>query len=369
MARFQLQESSKRPLVAENAKVLSGPFATLGVFNQNNRRYPDAIYEEAYNKLLPKIQEGRLLGELDHPLNYDEVRLSNVSHIVTEASIRETANGKEVYGKVQLLDTPAGKIVQALVEAGVPIGISSRGFGNTRTVKEGAEVTDLTLITYDLVAEPSFANAVLMSESAKATLASRLDSIERTLPLNESEGENTSTRAQIRNIKEALKKVKDPMEELVESLGQATMEEERAKSLLEESKIRNKNLKDNMAKFQKSYDALKIRESKLVKTVAKLKESNKNYKEKTKAYYESKLIDLQKRLSIEKRGLSVDATLPMLEGLTTEREIEAKLDSMRHLNVRNYDSALKDVSALTEGFDAKPVSKKSSMLSKIVSKV
>ena len=74
--------------------------------------------------------------------------------------------GEVVTGVVELLDTPSGKILQSLVEAGITLGISSRGVGSTR--KQGDSVIvqdDFQLICFDIVSEPSTPGAFMMNES------------------------------------------------------------------------------------------------------------------------------------------------------------------------------------------------------------
>ena len=61
-------------------------------------------------------------------------------------------------GKIRLLDTDAGRQAKALVDAGVPLHISSRAAGE---VSEGGKVKIKQLFTYDLVADPGFENAQL----------------------------------------------------------------------------------------------------------------------------------------------------------------------------------------------------------------
>ena len=59
-------------------------------------------------------------------------------------------------GKIELLNTPTGKIAQAIVEAQIPLGISSRGVGSVKQIGETVEVQDdLEFIAWDLVSNPS----------------------------------------------------------------------------------------------------------------------------------------------------------------------------------------------------------------------
>lgn len=111
-----------------------------------------------YEKL---VKERRATGELDHP-DKQEVRLTNVSHLVTEV----WWNGCDVMGKIKILDTPAGQIAKQLVSGGVQLGISSRGLGSTRQ-ENGMTIVedDFQLVCFDLVSEPSTAGAFLVAES------------------------------------------------------------------------------------------------------------------------------------------------------------------------------------------------------------
>ena len=84
------------------------------------------------------------------------LQTADVSHIITKV----WWEGKDVMGKIKVLDTPSGRILKDLVNAGVKLGISSRGLGS---VKESAGQTvvesDFQLICFDMVSEPSTPNA------------------------------------------------------------------------------------------------------------------------------------------------------------------------------------------------------------------
>src|SRR6185312_245197 len=72
-----------------------------------------------------------------------------------------------VMGKVEVLGTPKGKILESLLESGVTIGISSRGVGSTEKGAQGLDVVqpDYQIICWDIVGEPSTPGAYLMPES------------------------------------------------------------------------------------------------------------------------------------------------------------------------------------------------------------
>ena len=81
-------------------------------------------------------------------------------------------DGDVCYGTVELLDTPAGKILQSLVESGVTLGISSRGVGSTTSQGDHQVVQDdFQLICWDFVSEPSTPGAFMMKEGRDITEA------------------------------------------------------------------------------------------------------------------------------------------------------------------------------------------------------
>ena len=141
--------------------ILEGIFGEIDKKNKNNRIYTESEYLPQIEALQAKIKASKLLGELDHPANFD-VSLKNVSHVIEELTYdKET---KQVKGRIKLLDTDAGRQAKALVDAGVPLQISSRAAG---AVESSGQVKIKQLFTYDLVADPGFENAELtrMNES------------------------------------------------------------------------------------------------------------------------------------------------------------------------------------------------------------
>lgn len=135
--------------------VLEGVFGQIDQKNRNNRIYTETEYVPQIEQLQAKIKSSKLLGELDHPTQFD-TSLKNVSHIVEELFYDKDT--KEVRGKIRLLDTDAGRQAKALVDAGVPLQISSRAAG---AVESNGKVKIKQLFTYDLVADPGFENAEL----------------------------------------------------------------------------------------------------------------------------------------------------------------------------------------------------------------
>ena len=140
--------------------VMKGILQKADTLNQNGRIYPQAVLEREIRNYQKFIAENRALGELDHP-DSSVVNLKNVSHVIKEAYLDRGV----VYGTVELLDTPSGKILQSLVESGVKLGISSRGVGSVKKQGDYHIVQDdFQLICWDYVSEPSTPGAFMIPE-------------------------------------------------------------------------------------------------------------------------------------------------------------------------------------------------------------
>lgn len=156
-----LTEEEKRMVTEDDVIFLSGILQKGGVVNGNRRMYSPELIIREINNYKKLVAENRALGELDHPDN-NIISLEKVSHRVTAVWME----GNVAMGKVQVLNTPAGKILQQLVKGGCKMGISSRGMGS---VREEGDVTvvedDFQLICFDFVSDPSTSDAFMMQES------------------------------------------------------------------------------------------------------------------------------------------------------------------------------------------------------------
>jgi len=156
LVETQLLTESKKSGSAWN---ISGVFAQAAVINRNKRIYPESILDREVNSFISEyVNTGRAVGELSHP-NHSQINPDRVAIRITEMA----KDGVDYSGTAVVLDTPCGKIMQAMLEGGVVLGVSTRGSGSVKSLKEGvSEVqTDFKLHTIDAVMNPSAPKALV----------------------------------------------------------------------------------------------------------------------------------------------------------------------------------------------------------------
>lgn len=136
----------------KNLTKFRGKFQEAEAVNKNKRIYPFAVLDENVKKLMPVVEARGLVGELDHPTD-SIVHFEKCSHVITKL----WWDGQNLMGEGEILNTPHGRILKALLNDGVRVGISSRGVGNGRNDENGILVIgeSYKLITFDAVADPS----------------------------------------------------------------------------------------------------------------------------------------------------------------------------------------------------------------------
>jgi hypothetical protein len=165
---YQVSYDSK--VIKEDREKNGGKLMLVGVIqradclNQNKRVYPYNVLSREVTNYQKAIRENRAMGELDHPSDA-VVSLEKVSHVLREIWWDQ----KNVYGRIEVLKTPRGQILETLIDSGVTIGISSRGVGSTKRESAGDVVQDdFQLVCFDIVSEPSTSGAYLNISEAKS---------------------------------------------------------------------------------------------------------------------------------------------------------------------------------------------------------
>ncbi len=173
-----LLSEDEKVQVKNGATFLSGIMQRVDEQNGNGRVYPKLILEREVKNYMKTVKENRACGELDHPED-SVVNLKNASHIVTDL----WWEGQDLKGKIKVLSTPSGKILESLVNDGVTLGISSRALGSVHE-SQGKTIVeeDLQLICFDIVSEPSTNGAFMsLAESKIKQPYSKADRINRLL--------------------------------------------------------------------------------------------------------------------------------------------------------------------------------------------
>ena len=131
--------------------LVHGILATCEVENGNGRYYSKDLWKREIDKYMDLVKQNRACGELDHPES-QVVNLKNVSHNIKDINW----DGKNIMGTIEILPTPSGNILKALIDSGITVGVSSRGMGSLEQKGDIMEVQDdFELLCWDFVSTPS----------------------------------------------------------------------------------------------------------------------------------------------------------------------------------------------------------------------
>ena len=147
-----------KPLILSEGKtsikgnpLVEGILATVEVKNGNGRYYKKDLWERELDKYSKIVKDNRAVGELDHPES-QVINLKNVSHNIKDF----WWDGDNIIGKIEILPTPSGNILKALIDNGITVGVSSRGMGSLKERDGVMEVQDdFELLCWDFVSTPS----------------------------------------------------------------------------------------------------------------------------------------------------------------------------------------------------------------------
>ena len=109
-----LTEDEKRLMASGKKFYMTGCMQKFDTPNGNGRVYTKDVLQKEVENYWKLVKERRALGELDHP-DDSVINLKNASHLVTDM----WWDGPALMGKVEILDTPSGKILKNLAQSGV----------------------------------------------------------------------------------------------------------------------------------------------------------------------------------------------------------------------------------------------------------
>lgn len=146
---------------------LRGRAIFLDRVSANGRKYNAQSVHAQVRLLQPRVAAKALFGELDHPRTDDlnrlaYVQMQNVSHRIDAIWWDDK---EQVYWiEVTILDTPNGRILKAILDAGSPLYVSLRSLldpAKNRQMPGYVDAWMMALITIDFVSQPGFSDAVL----------------------------------------------------------------------------------------------------------------------------------------------------------------------------------------------------------------
>jgi len=128
---------------------MEGLFIQGSVRNANGRVYPTSEIATAVKTIQGQLDSNfSISGECDHPDDL-KINVDRISHIITKMWM----DGNDGYGRLKIVPTPMGQLIETLLKSGVKLGVSSRGSGNVDETT--GVVSDFEIITVDIVASPS----------------------------------------------------------------------------------------------------------------------------------------------------------------------------------------------------------------------
>lgn len=154
--RLSEDEQKKRGILGR----LVGIIADTNNPTRNGRLYSAKLWENVFKNpiMKEKIKNRVCFGELDHPVDREEVDTSKIAVcLAEEPKIGDDGN---LYGVFDILSTPNGKILKTLCDYGSTIGISSRGSGDVLD-DDTVDPDTYDCVGFDVVLVPAVESARL----------------------------------------------------------------------------------------------------------------------------------------------------------------------------------------------------------------
>lgn len=206
--------------------VCKGVFQPINEPSRNGRIYESNHWSLQLNK--PEVQDRiktrsmwGTLGHFDRKISDADIREGLVSHIISKLEIHEDANNKPfLYGELEILDTPAGKILEAMYKGGANLFVSSRGAGKLISVggdtMKHVDPNSFYFEGFDIVRAPGFLKARPVYESTPTEV--------KKPALHESLSESVSEAQDIETLKCQLDKMAKILEKVVDDVYEETSE-------------------------------------------------------------------------------------------------------------------------------------------------
>ena len=226
-----------------------GCIAPIDCMSRNGRLYEASHWPKILSnpELQERIASRKFFGMISHencPINDRNFKAGEISHICSLLEVRNDDNGKPyLYGELDILDTPAGRILKAMYEGGAGLYVSTRAAGRLlESTRDGRPIKVVDPSNYyinsiDFVLNPGFLQAKPAFEAVSTeVLQPQLhESVEETSqPITSAASEElTILKSQIDKLAKIVEKVVDdvyevPVEEAKEEPKQKELEKKPA---------------------------------------------------------------------------------------------------------------------------------------------
>ena len=336
----------KESAIAKNGKRMLGRLrgicADLDHPTRNGRRYSRALWEKVLNSdnFKEHMENGCLFGELGHPADRLETDPEKIAVALSDIEINEKDG--TLVGTFDILDTPNGNILKALVDYGTTVGVSSRGGGDieTRGGEEYVSEDTYDFEAFDIVLLPAVKAARLkMVESLQdgKTLKQRLaESLDKANPEEKKVMKQTLKDLNLMEEEDEYTPEKDIDKEsnsAAESDGANLMKD------LQESMLAQSKLEEENAVLREKVSAGSTREAKLKEELEKVKTTVRTLSVKAQ---KNGIADKSLQEDLDKSN----ATIKQLESKITdlENKLKTQKDNRKTLieNKERVNSALKE---------------------------
>lgn len=157
---MSLKEKVKSTVEAAKKSILGvfeGECADATITNKNGLDITREVWTHLFSSedYHEGITNGWFIGYLGHPEDPACQEFQHACIVMKDGHIDE--DGK-VYGKFDLLDTPVGRIVKTMIDAGVRWGISVRGVGDI--ISNSVDPESFIFRGFDLVTFPAFPESI-----------------------------------------------------------------------------------------------------------------------------------------------------------------------------------------------------------------
>ena len=227
-----------------------GCIAPIDCMSRNGRLYEASHWPKILSnpELQERIANRKFFGMISHencPINDRNFKAGEISHICKLLEVRNDDNGKPyLYGELDILDTPAGRILKAMYEGGAGLYVSTRAAGrllestrNGRPIKV-VDPSNYYINSIDFVLNPGFLQArpAFEAVSSDPVQPQIHESAEEHVEETSTTQEPTSEAQEITQLKSQIDKLAKIVEKVVDDVYEEPAQQEPTSEAKEEPK-------------------------------------------------------------------------------------------------------------------------------------